>query len=367
MKNSPLREVHEPYESIDAMLSTAELSLLLSQPVERVEQSDPTVWGNAGSAFSVIDTDVGRLILKTMSMDSDWEAFATEDVACRSVALWQFGLLDRVRPHLDSAIVACALQDDVGAILMYDLSGRFLWDSDVEPQAAEVRARSMLNPFLDAIAAMHAEFWGDPSLDDPRLGLETPRVLFQLASPVFARRHTDDWENHLVGMAIEGWDVLADVLSRDIWGHLKGLIVDPQPLLDALDRHPFTLLHGDLYKPNLAHEEPERLVAVDWQLAMRSLATVDVARFVGDMHGDRVIQEQAHRYYRRRLEGHLSAAFADDEWQEMIDLGVLTNALWTTPFVASAMRHIDEPSFQAQCRARLALCDQQVQDGIRWL
>lgn len=353
------------HDGVEAMLSPENLSQLLGEPVTHVDRGDAAVWGNAGSQFTRVDTDAGRLILKTMSMDSDWEMFATDDRVCRSVTIWQYGLLDRARPHLDAAVLGCAREGDLWAILMPDLSGRFLGDTDTEDLPVP-GLREMLPRFLDGLAGMHAEFWQDPALEDPRLGLDDPRGLFQLASPTFARQHLGEWDTWLVKGAVDGWDALQDALDDDAASHARALIDDPQPLLDALCRHPSTFLHGDVYERNLAYDGAGHLIAVDWQLAMHSVATIDLARIVLEVCEDATSQARAVQYYRDRLEAHLGSPFADDRWEEMVDLGILTDVLWLAPFLASMISVPDHPAGR-YARRRVDAASEQIRNGVRWL
>lgn len=149
--------------------------------------------------------------------------------------------------------------------------------------------------------------------------------------------------------------------------HMKSLIEDPQPLLEALHRYPNTLLQGDLYKRNLAYIEPNQVVVVDWQLAMRSLMTIDLARIVLAFTNDALEQARAQDYYRRSLEDLLNQKFKDMEWQAMVDLGVLTEVLWITCYVAHGLAVINDPNFRHYAEMRIEACNQQVRDGVRWL
>lgn len=348
------------FDSIEQLLTPETLSEVLSASIIRVDHTTPTVWGNSGSKFSIVDTNSERLLLKRMSIKFDWEMFATNDHLCRSVTLWQYGLLDQALPYLAHEIIACAKEGDVWAILMKDISGHFLWETPEK--------RTELTPtFLDAMARLHAEFWNDPRLQDPTLGLDGPGILYQLASPDFAQKHKSDHWGWLPDGAISGWEVMEDRLDADVMSYMKKLIEDPKPLLDALSQYPHTLLHGDLYDRNLAYKETNQAVAVDWQLAMCSLMTIDLARFILEIRDERVEHGQAQEYYRRRLEEYLSEIFSDEEWQAMIDLGILNEALWITCFLAFGLANTENQDFRHYAEMRLEACNQQVRDGIRWL
>jgi hypothetical protein len=77
--------------------------------------------GLAGGQLSYVDTDTGRFVLKKMSINSDWIMQTSDDRLCRSVMLWQYGFLDRLRPHLEYKILACAHDGASWTILMEDL------------------------------------------------------------------------------------------------------------------------------------------------------------------------------------------------------------------------------------------------------
>jgi thiamine kinase-like enzyme len=166
---------------------------------------------------------------------------------------------------------------------------------------------------------------------------------------------------------VDGWGALQEALDDDAASHARALIDDPQPLLDALARHPSTFLHGDLYEPNLARDGADHLIAVDWQLAMHSVATIDLARIVLEVCEDAASRARAVQHYRDRLEAHLGARFADDQWEEMVDLGVLTDVLWIAPFQAWGASVSDDPAFAARGARRVDAANEQIRNGVRWL
>jgi thiamine kinase-like enzyme len=226
--------------------------------------------------------------------------------------------------------------------------------------------REMLPRFLDGMAGMHAEFWEDPALDDPRLGLNDPRGLLQLTSPTFVRQHLGKWDSWLLAGAVDGWGALQEALDDDAAAQARALIDDPQPLLEALGRHPSTFLHGDLYEPNLARNG-DHLIAVDWQLAMHSVATIDLARLVLEACEDAASQARAVQTYRDRLEEHLGSRMPDDQWEEMVDLGILTEVLWIRPFLAWIASVSDDPAWVAKLNRQVDAANEQIRNGVRWL
>ena len=144
------------FDSVQEMLALETLSELLFKPVTRVDcQPMNGHSGLAGGQLSYVDTNADRLVLKRMSITSDWIMFASADEQCRAVRLWQYGLLDQLRPHLEHKIIACAHDKAGWAILMEDLTGHvYAWDKPMAPALVPV--------FLDRLARLHAAFWNDP-------------------------------------------------------------------------------------------------------------------------------------------------------------------------------------------------------------
>ena len=348
------------FNSVEDMLTPPALSQLLSRTITRVAcQPLDGHSGLAGGRLSYVNTNLGRFVLKQMSIASDWIMFASGDTECRSVRLWQYGLLDQLRPHLEHKIIACARDGQGWAILMHDLTGHvFSWDQPMTPDLVPV--------FLDRLARLHAAFWNDARLPDPRLGLCDPAQLLDQSSLPMAQKHSGLSMGVIPEWVRGGWQVMEELLDPEVFMHLKSLIDNPQPLFEALSRYPYTLLHGDYRAENLAH--PDRPVAFDWQEAAYSLMTIDLAWFV--RHGyvsDTLGQRSAIDYYRARLEAYLDRPFDDAEWQTMIDLGTLVDALRSTCFAAYWYKHSDTPEGQLWNENSVKQRNRQVRDALRWI
>ncbi|MFN2152044.1 MAG: class I SAM-dependent methyltransferase, partial [Anaerolineales bacterium] len=92
--SSRLELKHSIFDSLEEILAPETLSELLSEPIASVDiQPSEDLGGLAGGQFSYVHTDTGRLILKQMSHASDWLMYASNDLQCRAVTLWQYGLL----------------------------------------------------------------------------------------------------------------------------------------------------------------------------------------------------------------------------------------------------------------------------------
>jgi aminoglycoside/choline kinase family phosphotransferase len=148
---------------------------------------------------------------------------------------------------------------------------------------------------------------------------------------------------------------------------MRSLIENPQPVFAALNRYPCTLLHGDFRAENLAYSSQP--VALDWQEATRSLMTIDLAWFVrGTFVHNTMGEAGAIRYYRKQLEDCLGRPFPDTEWQEMVDLGRLVDALRITCVDAYWYRqNADNPEGRSLQALRVKTRNQQVRDAMHWL
>jgi hypothetical protein len=342
------------------MLLPATLSELLARSVTRVAcQPLNGHSGLAGGRLSYVNTNLGRFVLKQMSIDSDWLMFASADEQCRAVRLWEYGLLDQLRPHLEHKIIACARDENDGAILMHDLTGHvYTWGESMTPELVPV--------FLDRLAGLHAAFWNNPHLTDPCLGLCDATRLLDATSLAMAQNQAESSRGVLPDWITGGWEVMEKLLEADVFAELRRLSKNPRPLLAALNRYPHTLLHGDYRAENMGHwDQP---VIIDWQLAAFSVMTIDLAWFVKHAYVSNTLgQRSAIDYYRTRLETYLNNPFDDAEWQTMIDLGYLVDALRSTCFSAYWYKHTDDPNDRPRLEMEVTVRNQQVRDAMRWL
>jgi Phosphotransferase enzyme family len=350
------------FDSLEQMLAPETLSGLLSRTVTRVA-CRPMIGhlGVAGGQLDYIDTNVGRYVLKRMSLEFDWVMFSTDDQECRAVRLWQYGLLDQLCPHLEHKIMACSRNKDGWAIFMRDLTEHiFTWDKPMAPQLAPA--------FLDSLARLHAAFWNDPRLNDLDLGLCDTAKRLDLTSPALAQKQISQRRGVLPDWIRGGWEVMEELLDPDVFAQMRRLLENPVPLFEMLDHYPYTLLHGDYRAANLGYLKQGHPIIFDWQLAARSLMTIDLAWFANQREVHDVMgHARAISYYRGRLETYLNAKFDDAEWQAMIDLGFLVDALCATCFAAYWCKHSDTPEDRLWHEMTVKQRNQQVRDALRWL
>jgi len=85
--------------------------------------------------------------------------------------------------------------------------------------------------------------------------------------------------NPLASISIRGWDVFGESVPADVAEPVFALLADPEPLADALQSRPTTLVHGDLVTVNMAFSDG-RLTRLDWAMPAAAPGALDIARFV---------------------------------------------------------------------------------------
>jgi hypothetical protein len=310
------------------------------------------------------DMPTMRLVLKRMSREWDWVMAASEDHRCRSVMLWQHGLLDRLQPNIDHAILACARDGEGWVILMRDVSAHILTSEPLS--AAQVEC------LLDALSALHATFWQAPELANPALGLGDTSSLIGAFLPATAKR-IPSTTTIVPQMIIDGWALLQEMVAPEVADILGQLFADRQPLCAALNRYPSTLVHGDYRATNfgIACQPEPHVVLLDWQLAAYGAATIDLAWFLcmPNLQLSSVSAASASEYYRQRLAERLGVRFDESWWQPMLSLGMLANVLRNGCFKAWFIVNVfhDDEVMQAAERRMIEVYSEQVRTALQWL
>jgi hypothetical protein len=319
----------------------------------------------SGSRLEAVETkgdQPQRFVLKRMTKRADWLMQATNDDHCRSVALWRYGLLNKLQPAIDHAILACARDGDGWAMLMRDVS----------PYLMEPGPWSTVDVkfFLDTLATIHATFWQAPDLDNPATGLCDTAGMIQTFSVNSAGRLPSD-TNPVPAMIIEGWELLQEWLDPDVADTLVDLLADPEPLVQALACYPATLVHGDYRDANLALQPaPDpRAVVLDWQLAGRSVPTIDLIYFLNKPQVllSSLTLEMGVDYYRQKLAERLGNRFDPAQWRPMLELGWLVDILRMGAVRAWFAVHPDSEANRVTDQAMLQQHNAQVRAALRWL
>jgi hypothetical protein len=310
------------FDSVEEMLAPASLSELLGSRVASVGVTPLESNGWSANELSWVQAGDHRLVLKRLSTD-DWLTRASKDDQCRSLAVWRTRLLDRLEPQLRHGILAGSRDGAHHALLMRDVTAGLDWEDRPIQTRVDTRDRRV-ERILEALAAMHARFWGDDRLDDPAHELadvETFLTMLWPASwPVMASNPDR------LRMVQRGWQALLDLVDPDVRATIEQVMADPGPLIDALEAQPATLLHGDYRPGNLAVMPDDSVVALDWQFAGRGPGVMDVA-FLGDSIGVFEFRAWTYDFYRDALVEALDGELDVPRWDRALAIGRLAHVL----------------------------------------
>lgn len=280
-----------------------------------------------------------RRVVKWLLPSDGWLGVASSDVRIRELALRSSGLLDDLPRNVATATEAWALEGtrempSAGALLLRDERGHLVRAPLRTPAGRIPRAVASL---LDRLARMHARFWEDARLGDPRLGLAPTSAALLLTSPGSVReaRAAGD-ANPYLPLAATGWEAFFRLASPEDGDLLRQVLDAPGLWVTAIERQPRTLVHGDVWGPNLgwlpatrhAPRACRRLLLLDWALATAGPATYDPLWLCGTGHGLDPMRTLA--TYRARLTRHLAARGIPLDpvtWRALADAGYLRTAL----------------------------------------
>mgnify|MGYP001823604449 CR=1 FL=1 len=330
---SPL--AREAFESLESMLEPSVLGALIGRAVASVrrEPFETSGWSSTEATFErvVVDGgDVPGLVVKIVDRARDWLAITSEDAVDREVRVWEMGLLDRLPPPMSHAVIACSRGESGYAVLMHDVS-EFLFASD------ETVSMDDQPIVLDAVAALHARFWMDPSLRSAELGLCTVRqVTSSLAPSVPARLRPIVGSIELLDAAEEGWATLRSLEPR-FYDRLAVVAEDSRALEAALAEYPWTLARGDVRPPNVGIDrDRNRVVMLDWAIPACGPPALDLAWWLFssytlvDSGVDPIVA-----IYREALERHRSVPVEDEWWAPSFGLSALSLMSTLAPFIAT--------------------------------
>lgn len=331
---------HEVYGSRDRMLSAAALSEVLGSPVAQVRREPFATAGHSSTeaAFEAVYLDGATspsLVAKTVTRSRDWVAIATHDTVDREVRAWEAGLLDRLHGPAAHAVRAGARDDATYSILMPDLSPHLLPDEHI---ASPSPVQQQL--VVEALAALHAEFWMDDALGDGRLGLSSLALQVSHTSPSALERVRQQMgASPIVEWIARGWEQLPDLVDSRVAHDIRTLADDPAPLAAAAARFPQTLVHTDPRPANLAVDTAGGTVYfLDWARPAPTLPGYDLLYwvFTGDRHLA-VPRDELIADYARALRRALGNQVSWDWWEGQLALSYLAFVASFAGIMAKAM------------------------------
>ncbi len=200
------------------------------------------------------------LVLKSETTNPDAHEFTRLNRSFQR----EVGVYNHLAPRLKNhqpIVYGCSANQPCW-LLMEDLSHLRSGDQLLGLTHAETSAA------LQSMAALHAEFWLDPQLEQ-QSWLPAHSFWFQhpqadLVEPFF--------ETYTVRLGEQATSIFRAVLEQ-------GEAIDA-----ALAERPWTLVHGDLRADNLLYggsSQAPSATILDWSWACRSLATIDLAFLIG--------------------------------------------------------------------------------------
>jgi hypothetical protein len=280
-----------------------------------------------------------RLVMKVLLPDDGWLGVASGDSRLREVQLWRHGVLQSLPAGIATGVKSWALLGDpdhpiAGALLMDDLTARLLRDPYHPPPG---RRPSSLATLLERLAALHARYWQGARLSDCALGLLSARDALLLISPetVKTRRAAGD-DNPYLPLAEYGWDGFFRLAPPSSAERLHALFANPDPIMSVITQLPRTLVHGDVWGPNLGWlptlDRPPRrerqLLLLDWALALAGPATYDPLWLCGGWQSldPRWVMACYRVFLERRLRAR-GVTLTPATWLALLDAGYLRTAL----------------------------------------
>jgi Phosphotransferase enzyme family len=333
---------NEAFASVDKMLAAGSVADILGRRVRSVQRRPfaPPVWYSSGATFEGIhldDESVPSLVLKTTVPDHDWGAITFDDRVDREVRVWETGLLDRLPSPATHAVLAAARPPTGYSVLMPNLSDRLLPDEEkASPEPAEQRR------ILEALAAMHAEFWLDESIRDPHVGLASLGAFVgHLSLAAFERLRANIGTT--IGQLLDdawatisaGWERLRSIdagIAEELWA----LANDPAPVTKAASRFPWTLVHMDPRPANIAIDATtQRVYLLDWTRPAAAPPALDMVYWLwaGNEHLS-MPREDVIESYRAALERRRGERFSSARWQAQLDVCFVAQFASFAPIIA---------------------------------
>lgn len=205
--------------------------------------------GRTGATFeSAVLRDGTRVVIKHIRPD-DWLVLTFGGVSYL-YNMWTSGLLERVPDQIDHAMLAVERSEDGWVAVMRDVSDAVLAEGRVLTRAESRRV-------LEAVDALHAEFWEEAVPGVP--------LSEHYAAMTPKRSRIAEHLTPIPGLVRRGWELFGDLAPRDVSDVLLRLLDDVTPLSRELEKHPQTLIHGDLRLHNMGLTA-DRVVLLDWEI-----------------------------------------------------------------------------------------------------
>jgi hypothetical protein len=271
-------------------------------------------------------TSVGErrsFVLKRTRPDADWTARRTQDVRGRESLLLKESALAAVWDVFACPYLAFAIESGEVGLLLCDLS------ADLLPDVRAPLSESQESALLDALARLHARFWGRaPAID----WLVRPAQYCDMLAPCVA---TDPQVLVVLSSALrdtvpQGW---ASALARLPAEAARCLTCSGLEWEQRWADLPWTLFHGDAKVANFALLADGRVAAFDWAVAGTGPCGIDVGWYLA-VNASRLThsKETIILRYRKLLEAALGNSLPDRTWRHLESSAIVCGArmlLWS--------------------------------------
>lgn len=200
----------------------------------------------------VVLADGRRLVLKHLPHEGDWLTRATGG-AGRLRWLWETGLLERVRPHVDHTVIDVRTVEGRDVVVMRDAR-----DDLLPPRVAVSRSTS--RELLGRLAAFHEAFAGEPG----GAGFCGVGARYAMFGPEFHAADEGPGTHPIADRIATGWGLFEERVDPDVVAAVRTVHARPEVLDRRLAAFPSGLLHGDAKLENLGLGAGGELVAIDW-------------------------------------------------------------------------------------------------------
>jgi hypothetical protein len=227
--------------------------------------------GRGGSGARIERACLSRgevVVVKYVTAATDWIMRATADHG-REATLWTTGALHPGFGGPEYPVVDVEQVTDGWAIAFRDV------DASLLPIGRRLR-RGEARRLLAAAEALHRRFAGDVPMEACTLAARAATF-----SPDVAHRERagDDLVPKLIGRGWPRFFAAAERRDARLGATLRRLVGDPAPLIAELERDGTTLIHGDFKHAHLGFVD-DRVIAIDWGLACRAPAEVELAWYL---------------------------------------------------------------------------------------
>lgn len=223
-------------------------------------------------------------VLKCTEPLAGWLGVVSDDTRIREAQIAASGLLDDLPRGITTPTLAVAFrgprsQPTGAAVLMRDVDP-YLEPHPYRSPPGKLPASALA--LAERLAGLHARYWNDPRLDDPSLGLMSPERALLVTGPlgVAERLAAGDTLPYLT-IADESWRDFFTLAGEAASRRFRTIMAEPGRIARAINRLPRTLVHGDVWGPNMGWlparpGAPRRLLLLDWALALAGPAPYDI-------------------------------------------------------------------------------------------